>query len=524
MRIRSRHKKNLRVKAALLVIFVFMLVPLSVFAREDTDVCKVTEADVSAKKAIEVLVPIPGITYKVNNNHYTKDMACYIVGIYRYFAGVAGILATVMIMFGGVKYVISFGNPQKTADAKDTITGALMGLILVLGSFSILYLINPNLTTFNIPRIEHIDEMKWSNCGNSASFSSELDECVLECPAGYSLTSCTMCKEALSSHDVVWSNDICTSDETNLGIGKTMRVEPGLADAIQQAIGDTMYVAKVAGEIYLFGGPAAATFKSVVGKMISTSLKIESIELITDVDDALTNNPMYQGKTVFTDPKSICCAKDNTEAGVSVCRFGNGFGEIWEGQCSGLLPCKDTTPCGEFGTNGCWGIYAKDGICTWIWGEHGGNTYKEAMSTVEGDPHYSGWAQVIPTNLNLMLRWNDLRRLCTPYQIAAKPVKQNVYCAGLDVSYKDNEIHGIGSSCPEGFQCVLTHQRNPLLHDFVDIPFFSVVDSETCIESDWKEGNGWGEYVSDYSLFRKTGEADREYWLAKGGHCLPITQ
>jgi len=154
MRARSGYKKNIRVKVALLLVFVFMLVPLSVFAREDTDVCKVTEADVSAKKAIEVLVPIPGITYKVNNNHYTKDMGCYIVGIYRYFAGVAGILATVMIMYGGVQYVISLGNQQKLSQAKDTITGAIMGLVLVLGSYSILYLINPNLISFDLRIID----------------------------------------------------------------------------------------------------------------------------------------------------------------------------------------------------------------------------------------------------------------------------------------------------------------------------------------------------------------------------------
>ncbi|MDD5040021.1 MAG: lytic transglycosylase domain-containing protein [Patescibacteria group bacterium] len=80
----------------------------------------------------------------------------YIVALYVYFTGVVGILATVMGMYGGVKYVVSFGNPQKLSEAKDNITGALMGLLIALGSYSILLFISPRLVEFGKLSVEAV--------------------------------------------------------------------------------------------------------------------------------------------------------------------------------------------------------------------------------------------------------------------------------------------------------------------------------------------------------------------------------
>lgn len=52
--------------------------------------------------------------------------------------GIAGAIALLFITLGGFKYIISQGNPQETAKAKDTILYALIGLVVVLFAFSIL--------------------------------------------------------------------------------------------------------------------------------------------------------------------------------------------------------------------------------------------------------------------------------------------------------------------------------------------------------------------------------------------------
>lgn len=96
-------------------------------------------------------VTIPGSKYFNKGVPITitgNTLGEYIAALFLFFVSVAGILATVMIMYGGVKYVVSFGNPQKISDAKDTITSAMLGLAIALGSYVILMTINPNLVQF----------------------------------------------------------------------------------------------------------------------------------------------------------------------------------------------------------------------------------------------------------------------------------------------------------------------------------------------------------------------------------------
>ena len=78
-----------------------------------------------------------------------KTLGEYIVALYVFFVSVAGILATVMMMYGGFKYVTSMGSQQKTTEGKDIIVSSLLGLAITLGSYIILLFINPNLVKFD---------------------------------------------------------------------------------------------------------------------------------------------------------------------------------------------------------------------------------------------------------------------------------------------------------------------------------------------------------------------------------------
>jgi len=72
----------------------------------------------------------------------------YIAALYVFLVGVGGILATIMMMWGGLRYVASGGSPQRISGAKDQITAALSGLIILLASYLLLLTINPNLVKF----------------------------------------------------------------------------------------------------------------------------------------------------------------------------------------------------------------------------------------------------------------------------------------------------------------------------------------------------------------------------------------
>ncbi|HEY5267595.1 MAG TPA: hypothetical protein VII94_00470 [Candidatus Saccharimonadales bacterium] len=47
------------------------------------------------------------------------------------FSAIVGIIAVIMIIIGGVKYITSGGSSEKTSSAKDTILFAIVGLIVV---------------------------------------------------------------------------------------------------------------------------------------------------------------------------------------------------------------------------------------------------------------------------------------------------------------------------------------------------------------------------------------------------------
>lgn len=72
----------------------------------------------------------------------------YITGIYKYAVGIVGILATVVMMIGGVMWITAVGNASRLSEAKAWIGAALTGLILAMTSYTILYQVNPKLTQF----------------------------------------------------------------------------------------------------------------------------------------------------------------------------------------------------------------------------------------------------------------------------------------------------------------------------------------------------------------------------------------
>ncbi len=116
-----------------------------------------------------------------------KTFGEYIAAFYFYFVSIAGILATVMMMYGGVLYVISTGNQQKLSEAKDVITSSIMGLLIALCSYAILLLINPNLVKFNgisvykaisLPRYEREVEAQGKSTYSGRQNVSTFDKCL----------------------------------------------------------------------------------------------------------------------------------------------------------------------------------------------------------------------------------------------------------------------------------------------------------------------------------------------------------
>ncbi len=71
----------------------------------------------------------------------------YISAVYRYAVIVGSILAVVMIIIAGIQWTVSGGNAEMITRARKRIGTALLGLMLLVISYTILYLVNPNLVS-----------------------------------------------------------------------------------------------------------------------------------------------------------------------------------------------------------------------------------------------------------------------------------------------------------------------------------------------------------------------------------------
>jgi len=87
----------------------------------------------------------------IGNVYEVSGLEEYIQIWYTFVAGVAGILAAVIIMWGGFKWLTSRGNSAAITDAKDRIWSAIIGLVLVFLAYTLLNLINPKLVNLYLP-------------------------------------------------------------------------------------------------------------------------------------------------------------------------------------------------------------------------------------------------------------------------------------------------------------------------------------------------------------------------------------
>lgn len=86
----------------------------------------------------------------------TQTIGEYIKQIYKYLIGTVGIVAVVVMMYGGVVWMMSLGNSSRVTEARAWIGASLIGLLLVFFSYAILRTINPDLVNFKAKEINPI--------------------------------------------------------------------------------------------------------------------------------------------------------------------------------------------------------------------------------------------------------------------------------------------------------------------------------------------------------------------------------
>ena len=71
----------------------------------------------------------------------TTDLVAVIQAIIRFILVAAFVLAFIFLIIGGIQYITAGGDPKAAASARDRITGAIVGLIIVVAAFAIVLIL-----------------------------------------------------------------------------------------------------------------------------------------------------------------------------------------------------------------------------------------------------------------------------------------------------------------------------------------------------------------------------------------------
>ncbi|PIQ66529.1 MAG: hypothetical protein COV96_01015 [Candidatus Zambryskibacteria bacterium CG11_big_fil_rev_8_21_14_0_20_42_18] len=121
--------------------------------------CSLSSATiVLAQTDYTLLAPIDGYVGE------TTQANSYLASIFKLAIAVAGGLAVIMIIWGGIQYMSTDAISGKS-EAKNTIQNAIWGLLLAISAWLILNTINPDLVKFNL----NIEPIKPSTTSDTSS-------------------------------------------------------------------------------------------------------------------------------------------------------------------------------------------------------------------------------------------------------------------------------------------------------------------------------------------------------------------
>jgi len=114
----------------LIILLVFLILPTDSFA-------------------LELTYPVvQGITLSLG-----MDLNKLVAYFYYFIISISGLAAFFMLVWGGFQWLTSAGSTTKISEAKDRINSAVLGLIIILASYLILQVINPELIILKLPAL-----------------------------------------------------------------------------------------------------------------------------------------------------------------------------------------------------------------------------------------------------------------------------------------------------------------------------------------------------------------------------------
>ncbi len=83
----------------------------------------------------------------------------YVNALYSWLIGAGSLIAVVVLMVSGVQYMMARGNASLVTQAKERMTNAVIGLVLLLGAYAIANFIDPATVNFDTLKLDSIGKM-----------------------------------------------------------------------------------------------------------------------------------------------------------------------------------------------------------------------------------------------------------------------------------------------------------------------------------------------------------------------------
>ncbi|MFA6307222.1 MAG: hypothetical protein WCS88_01475 [Patescibacteria group bacterium] len=117
-----------------LLVTLFVILPIVANAQVGDALGLPDFVDITYKPNVPIPITINGYNFAGENTIHGGDfLASYIVAIYTYGAGFAGIVAMFMLVIAAWRWLMAAGNAQKINESKDMVTSVLIGLALLFG-------------------------------------------------------------------------------------------------------------------------------------------------------------------------------------------------------------------------------------------------------------------------------------------------------------------------------------------------------------------------------------------------------
>lgn len=156
--------------------------------------------------ALEVDYPairFPGGVFDLNSAFEVGKLTIesLVIFVYAMFLILAGIIMFITLVRAGFMFIYSGSNPSKRTEAKKRFFSVLIGLVILIFSFTFLNIINPDITRLDEPLFR-------SDYGTTGTFNCSWNELVgscevgiINCELGYELTASTCDTNILSECD-----------------------------------------------------------------------------------------------------------------------------------------------------------------------------------------------------------------------------------------------------------------------------------------------------------------------------------